>query len=184
MNKADWYAGGWIQTFTGRKFFPLSPQIEDICIEDIAHALSNICRYGGHCREFYSVAQHCCMVSDWIPSYKLEGLLHDSTEAYLGDLVRPVKHSESMKGYRDAEHLLEGMINVVFGLDLSPEVKTFVKGYDNRALYTERKFILTNHDCEWSDPFPMDLLIPWTPAEAKDQFLERYFKLQRERISL
>src|ERR1700724_2684254 len=102
MSRAhDWLDGGWQQTFTGRRFYPLSPRVEDVCIEDIAHALSNICRYGGHCREFYSVAQHCNMVSDWMPEFKLEGLLHDSPEAYIGDMVRPVKHSAEMKAFRE-----------------------------------------------------------------------------------
>lgn len=130
MSEKQWLSGDWIQTFTGKKFYPLSPQIEDICIEDIAHALSNVCRYAGHCRDFYSVAQHCVMVSDWMPSMKLEGLMHDASEAYLGDISRPLKHSDAMSGYREAEHRMEAVINAAFDLDASPETAAFVKGYD------------------------------------------------------
>jgi len=186
-NEQDWYSGGWIQTFTGRKFFPLSPRIEDVCLDDIAHALSMICRYGGHSREFYSVAQHCCLVSDWIPEFKLEGLLHDASEAYLGDMVRPVKHSEGMKGFREAEHRLEALIHIQFELDMTTETAAFVKHYDNRALYTEKKFILTHQGQLMSnpvEPLPVEYLIPWTPEQAEEEFLERYYTLQRRRVSL
>lgn len=187
MNAQDWYGGGWIQTFTGKKFFPLNPRVEDVCIDDIAHALSNVCRYGGHCRQFYSVAQHCCMVSDWIPEFKLEALMHDATEAYLGDMVRPVKHSEGMKGFRDAEARLEWSIAAALDLDFLPETVKLVKEYDNRALFTEKKFILTHQGMLWSspvEPLPVAYLTPWTPEQAEEEFLERYFSLQRKRVSL
>lgn len=84
----------WIQTFSGRQFFPLEPRVEDVCIEDIAHGLSNLCRYAGHCECFYSVAQHCLLVSRVVPrEHALRGLLHDASEAYLIDVPRPIKHS-------------------------------------------------------------------------------------------
>ena len=82
----------WIETYTGRKFFPLNPRARDLCIEDIAHALAMTCRYNGHCSEFYSVAQHSCIVSDLCEErWKMAGLMHDAAEAYLGDVVSPVK---------------------------------------------------------------------------------------------
>lgn len=178
--------GGWIQTFTGKKFYPLAPRIEHICIEDIAHALSMICRYGGHCREFYSVAQHSVMVSDWLPELKLEGLMHDASEAYLGDVTRPVKHSDAMKEYRQAEHHLEAMINAAFDLDATPETAAKVKEYDNRALFTERKFILTVQEINWSqsfEPFPVAYIVPMQPSQAEAMFLSRFYALIRERES-
>lgn len=83
----------FIQTFTGRKFYFLHIRPEDICIEDIAHALSNICRYSGQCKVFYSVAEHsikCCEKgSDWL--CQMWGLLHDASEAYIGDIPGPFK---------------------------------------------------------------------------------------------
>lgn len=187
MSDQEWYGGGWIQTFTGVKFYPLNPRIEDIRIDDIAHALSNVCRYGGHCREFYSVAQHCCMVSDWMPTDKLHGLMHDASEAYLGDMVRPVKHSNGMSQYRASENHLEMLIFAAFDIDVHPESAVLVKEYDNRVLFTEKKFLLTHDGLVWSspvEPLPVAYLTAWTPERAEDEFLERYYSLQRARITL
>lgn len=107
----------WIQTYTGKKFFPLDPDPDLICIEDIAHALANLCRYGGHSKMFYSVAQHSLIVSRMSTNYPLHGLLHDASEAYLGDMVRPLKHLPEMAPYREAEDRLQSMIFERFGLD-------------------------------------------------------------------
>lgn len=187
MSEQDWYGGGWIQTYTGKKFYPLAPRIEDICIDDIAHALSNICRYGGHSREFYSVAQHCTLVSDWMPTDKLHGLLHDASEAYLGDVVRPVKHSSGMEHYRFAESRVEALINAAFDIDVTPDSAAIVKHYDNRVLFTEKKFLLTHEGMLWqspSEPLPVAYLVPMSPSQAEDEFLERFYSLQRARVSL
>lgn len=111
-----------IKTWTGR-IDPLNPTVEDINIEDIAHALARQCRYNGHCEGHLSVARH----SIWV-SYVLElggrnlrtqlaGLLHDSAEAYLGDLVRPLKHTEFGAMYLEAEKRLETVIAERFGLE-------------------------------------------------------------------
>jgi hypothetical protein len=62
------HTGNWIQTFTGRQYWPLDPREGDVYIEDIAHALSLQCRFTGHCRSFYSVAEHCVRVSHVVPS--------------------------------------------------------------------------------------------------------------------
>lgn len=181
-----WLTGGWIQTFTGRKFYPLAPRIEDICIEDIAHALSNICRYGGHCNPRYSVAQHCCLVSDWLPYFKLEGLLHDASEAYLGDMVRPIKHSSGMSGFRQAEHYLDALIHTAFKLDLSTETADLIKHYDNRALFTERKLLFKNPSPDWTQdlaPFPITKhFCAWKPVAAKRNFLWRFRELSTGQV--
>lgn len=84
--------GPWVQTYTGKKFYFLDPQPEDICIEDISHHLSQICRYTGATKEHYSVAEHSVLVSYLSPmGFKLYGLLHDFQEAYIGDLNSPLK---------------------------------------------------------------------------------------------
>ncbi len=118
----------WIQTFTGKKFFPLEPNIEDICIEDIAHSLSMQCRFAGHSKTHYSVAQHSiAMVNGWFngPENKelaKYALLHDASEAYLTDIPRPLKHLPQFQFYRDAEKHLSELIYVKFGLNpVEPE---------------------------------------------------------------
>ena len=81
--------GDWMQTHSGIQFWPLDPRPEDILIEDIAHALSNQCRFAGHCCFHYSVAQHSVLVSENVPAQDaMWGLLHDAGEAYLVDLPR------------------------------------------------------------------------------------------------
>ena len=81
--------GDWFLTYTGRQFWPLDPRPEDICIRDIAHHLSLCCRFNGACRVHYSVAQHSVMVANILPApLRFWGLMHDATEAYVGDMVR------------------------------------------------------------------------------------------------
>src|SRR5262245_27549306 len=107
--------GDWMQTISGRKFWPLDPRPEEVCIEDIGHALSLVCRFGGHCHTFYSVAEHSVRVSllaedmakssaHWtdenIRMIALSGLLHDAAEAYIGDMVRPLKRQPQMVSFR------------------------------------------------------------------------------------
>src|ERR1700757_1336901 len=83
----------WIQTFSGKRFSLLEPQPDQICIEDIAHALSLQARFTGHVKYHYSVAQHCWYASQIVaPEFALEALMHDASEAYIGDMSRPMKH--------------------------------------------------------------------------------------------
>ena len=82
----------WIQTYTGRKFFPLTDEPGEIDLRDIAHSLALQCRFNGHCRQFYSVAEHSVRVSHILPDEEAAwGLLHDAAEAYVSDLPRPLK---------------------------------------------------------------------------------------------
>ncbi len=86
--------GDYIATYTGKQFYPLDPRPEDVCLEDIAHSLSNLCRFTGHTDtdRFYSVAQHSVICSTIVaPEAALLALLHDAAEAYLGDISRPLK---------------------------------------------------------------------------------------------
>ncbi len=79
-------------TYTGKELDLQNPVENQICIEDISHALSNICRFSGNCEKFYSVAQHSCYVAELVPNeYKLSALLHDATETYISDIPTPVK---------------------------------------------------------------------------------------------
>lgn len=95
-------SGDWIQTATGGQFWPMDPQPDEIDINDIAHALAMLCRFGGHCLRFYSVAEHSVLLSHAVPpEHALWALLHDATEGYLVDMPRPIK--AFLPGYKEAE---------------------------------------------------------------------------------
>lgn len=107
-----------ILTATGKRFDLYEPDADLIDPRDISHSLSNVCRFNGHTREFYSVAQHCCLVADLVPEEdKWAALLHDSTEASVGDMVRPLK--EWMHAFQDVEHEIWERICTRFNLDLT-----------------------------------------------------------------
>lgn len=110
----------WLPTFSGGQLDPLDPNPSQILIEDIAHALSNLCRWNGHCRSYYSVGEHSLRVSLAVPPKDaLWGLLHDATEAYLGDFVSPIKHHTVCgEEYRRHEAKLLAAIAKRFGLAL------------------------------------------------------------------
>lgn len=176
--------GDWIQTYTGKKFWPADPRPEDIDIEDIAHALSNLCRFTGHCREFYSVAQHCVIVSENVPpEHAMVGLLHDASEAYLLDIARPVKRLPEMGAYREMEKRLEKMLCERFALPFPfpPEVMEA----DARVLMTEKRDLLgPSPDGKWGYPVEPyeDQIIAWSPKKAEGEFLTRFAFLNRRRF--
>jgi uncharacterized protein len=169
----------WIQTYTGKQFWPLEPRLEDIDIRDIAHALSNLCRYGGHVEKFYSVAQHCVLVSQVVPrEHALRGLLHDASEAYLIDVPRPIKRSEGMEAYRIAEKRLEAAIYERFGL--SAEDPKCIKTADNQLLRTEQRDLMKPAPAAWKDYRVGALeqtITPWPPFQARTVFLNRFDEL-------
>lgn len=104
-----------MHTYTGIDFWPLDPRADEIVLEDIAHALSRICRFNGHSQVHYSVAQHAVIVSHLVPwVFAFEGLHHDDAEAYLSDLVRPVK--KNIPQYKEIERGLEDCIAERFQL--------------------------------------------------------------------
>lgn len=110
----------WIQTYTGKKFYPLNPREEDIDIRDIAHALSLEPRWGGATEVPYSVAAHSIAVSQCVPDgHRLAALLHDASEAYLRDIPRPLKRSAIFSEYRFAEIKLQEAIERRFDVWLN-----------------------------------------------------------------
>ena len=165
----------WIQTASGRKFYPLAPRPEDVSIDDIAHALANLCRFAGHTRQFYSVAQHC-VIGSWFCARPLDFLLHDASEAYLCDLSRPVKHHADLARYRDAEQRLQSVICQAFGLAWPPP--ECVKHMDDVMCQTERRDLMPDRP-EWTLRVkPLDYrIMPWEPSFAKEMFLFRYQNL-------
>lgn len=165
--------GGWITTYTGRKFWPLDPRPEDLDIRDIAHALSLLCRYTGHCAWHYSVAQHSVYVCRNLPPpFKRWGLMHDASEAYLLDLAKPVK--EFIPQYKEFELKLERVIAARFDLPwpMPPEVKEA----DTRMLMTEAPVLLPDIS-DWTteaEPYADQHIVEWTPHGAERAFMHDY----------
>jgi len=173
----DPIADVWIQTYTGKRYYPLAPVKGDIDIEDISHALSLLCRFGGHIDRFYSVAEHCVLLSQWVDEkYALSALLHDATEAYVVDVPRPLKFL--LPEYRDLESRAWEAITKKFHVDLVlPEQ---VKEGDNRILINERNKLMPRHE-HWSiddlvKPLPVDIT-GWSPDRAKQEYLKRFSEL-------
>jgi hypothetical protein len=166
----------WIQTFTGRQFWPLRPRVEDVAIEDIAHALSNMCRYTGHVRTFYSVADHSVRASLMVPREDaLWALLHDASEAYLVDLPRPLKRAAVFgELYRQFEAALMLVICEKFGLPPAPPASVGVA--DLVLLHTERRDLMGREAQPWRDPVePLpEKIVPLSPKSAERLFLLRF----------
>lgn len=138
---------GYMKTYMGRKIDPLSPNINDILIEDIAHALSLNCRGNGQVTHFYSVAQHCINAAKeaeargYSEKLILACLLHDGAEAYLTDLIRPVK--QYMPKYIEIEENFLALIYEKFGVGtLSSEEAVLVKAVDNALLEYDLALLL------------------------------------------
>lgn len=107
----------FILTLSGKKFDYINSTIDDIDIEDIAGALSNICRFAGHLSEFYSVAQHSVLCSQLVePEFAFEALMHDAAEAYCLDIPAPLK--ALLPDYRLIETRTDHLIRLKFGLPL------------------------------------------------------------------
>lgn len=177
--------GDWIQVYTGGRFYPLDPRLEEIHIEDIAHALAHQCRFSGHVREFWSVAQHSTLVSHHCdPTHALWGLLHDAAEAYLVDLPRPVKQSLRAAGITVFDALEQQIMEAVcarFGLTM-PQPQS-VDTADVLLLVTEARDLMAPLAPGWQHTeangfraLP-ERLIPVGPAEAEAMFLERFEEL-------
>jgi 5'-deoxynucleotidase YfbR-like HD superfamily hydrolase len=169
---------GWIQLHSGRKFVPSDPRPGDILIGDIAHSLSMQCRFSGHVREFYSVAQHSVLVSYLCGEHAFWGLMHDASEAYLVDLPRPIKRMAGFEEYKRLEEKVMGAICKAFGMD--PVEPALVKQADNIMLATEARDLMGPLHPEWKqpvDPMPMHIK-PLGPGEAKQLFLNRFYELR------
>jgi hypothetical protein len=168
----------WIQTHSGRRFCPTSPNPKAIVIQDVAHALAMQCRFSGHCRKFYSVAQHSVLVSHICDSQDaLWGLLHDASEAYLVDVPRPLKRSGKLQGYIEFEAKMQEAVCRRFGLPLKEPPS--VKRADQALLATEARDLMSPLHPDWDWPIePLPFLIePWEHQRAKDMFMKRFFEL-------
>lgn len=136
----------FIETHSGKRYRLIEPTAEMICLEDIAHALSRICRFTGHVTDFYSVASHSIFVSALVPrEYQLQALLHDATECYVGDVSSPLKHLLGDE-YADLENAARWAICQHFLMDF--ELPPIVKQADRHALYLEAKHMFARRGCK------------------------------------
>jgi uncharacterized protein len=179
----------FIQTVSGRRVNPFALAASDIDVDDIAQALANQCRFGGHCESFYSVAEHSCLAADLVRSRggdatdALWALLHDASEAYLGDLPRPLKHfSEFGRLYCEAEARLQEAIMEHFGLPRAVPVE--LSAVDRSLLAAERRALMAA-TWEWPELKgiePASVTIErWPPEQAAAEFRRRYTELSTER---
>lgn len=174
--------GDWMQTAHGRKFWPLDPRPDEVHIDDIAHALSHMCRFAGHCREFYSVAEHSVRVS-WLAGdadrmLARAALLHDAAEAYIVDVPRPLKRF--LPGYKEAEERVARAIERRFDLESGILDHPAVKHWDETLLATEARDIMGGESAgKWCLRAAPDAtrIDPWTSAQARARFLERFANL-------
>lgn len=161
------FAGNCIRTFTGLYMNVFNPEPEMICIEDIAHALSHVCRFAGHTKLFYSVAQHSVLVAQMVPEeLRFAALLHDASEAYLGDLPSPIK--KCMPEYKILEKNLSELIHNKFMVNHDFDHPN-IKDADIECLKAEHSTLMLGNKCPHFQC--------WGPEYSKDIFLsffERY----------
>jgi uncharacterized protein len=180
--------GPYLQTVSGRWVNPFDPDPEQFDAGDIARALANQCRFGGHSRVFYSVAQHSVIVSELVEERggdtedTFAALMHDATEAYLGDMPHPLKHRSQLgRAFRQAEAHLEQAIRDRFGI--RPDVLE-IKRVDRALLATERRAFSAESwhwpELEGVDPLELELTA-WSPDDAERAFARRYAELEARR---
>ena len=188
--------GPSIRTYSGRRFYLLDPRPEDILIEDIAHALSMVCRFTGHVERFYSVADHCVRVSRLLMERSLPvhlqliGLLHDATEAYVGDMIHPLKGL--LPDYSVIEDRILEVILRKYGLPILyiPPVIAHIDRelcwYEMRDLihggpFEPGSFIPMHEELTgriW-EPLEYPEIVPWPQREAEDMYLGTFDVLMR-----
>ena len=181
--------GHWISLLSGAKFNYNKPEESDVTIDDIATALSNICRFSGHLPTFYSVAQHLVNASRLVPQeYAFDALMHDTAEAFTNDLPTPLKWALPI--FKELETKIESAMGDKFGF-LYP-YPDCVKEADTIMLMLEKYYVKLDNSVwpayeEWTKKriaryqSKVDLK-GWQPVRAKREFLERFEELSNARI--
>lgn len=199
--------GDWMQTFSGRQYWPLDPRADEVDVQDIAHHLSMLCRYCGACLQFWSVAEHSVGVLAVIEGdmrrnlrgvdfdhpfarkFRLAALLHDAPEAYCHDLIRPIKRC--VHGYDQVEAANADAIAIALGLPLLSEIDASrIKLADNAMLLAEQEVLMAPAPAKWSPLNVPDAMVAdaraflarnrgttCNPREAKALFLAEYTAL-------
>jgi 5'-deoxynucleotidase YfbR-like HD superfamily hydrolase len=174
---------GYIQTLSGKKFDYVNATVDDIEIEDIATALSHICRFAGHLPEFYSVAEHSVLCSQLVPpEFAFEALMHDGSEAYCQDIPAPLK--ALLPDYRRIEAFVDGLIRFKFDLPLTQSA--VVKYADLTMLATERRDLEIDDGTVWPilEGIPTSdiiQIVPLRPGQAYGLFMARFNELMEQR---
>lgn len=180
----------WVATYHLPRGYlrPLELDPAYIFIEDIQHALSNICRFNGHCREFYSVAQHSVHVSEWLARNgagiltQAVGLLHDASEAYICDIPRPIKKATVMQPYLEMENEIQHKIYSKFLSGHSwdaDKIEADLHLADDDILVSEAIQLFNIVPADWGKKNPKDYfhIKPISPRDAKLLFEDRFHEL-------
>jgi len=177
----------WIETYTGKKFPLFDFDESDIDIVDIAHALSMQCRYNGHVKRFYSVAEHCILLTEYVldnfpGNYKaaLAALLHDAAETYLGDMVGPIKPVFHQFSWFEA-NLLNCIYHKFIG-DFSASIRELIHDLDVRIRMDEKHQLLGALDWGISVPALGVKIESLDPGEAKRKYIKLFYELQMNLI--
>lgn len=169
----------YVSTFLGNRFYLTRPHIDDVAIEDIAHGLAYQCRFNGQTQDFYSVAQHSLIVMQLVPvEHRLAALLHDAAEAYLGDMVKPLKNL--FPEFSEIEARVMEIIGQRFDIDLIG-LHPSIKQADLIALATEKRDLMPHSTEPWVSLFGIEPLVeiiePMPPQRAKQAFLNAYARV-------
>lgn len=171
--------GDWLLTRSRRRFYPADPRPADVDLGDIAWGLARACRFAGQTPRHYSVAEHSLLVASLVPMHlQLHGLLHDAAEAYIGDLIRPVKRflRAHTSAFDELEARVQETILARFSLAaLAPADAQVVKTADVAALRLEWAVLMTDPDP--SDPVLVEdrrRVLRLTPAEAAFEFTHAF----------
>ena len=177
------------QTFTGHVFDPLDMKPIDVRLEDIVHGLSLTCRYNGQCREFYSVAQHSIHVANVLKMWgepiavQLAGMMHDAAEAYLGDVITPIKGNSQIDGYPfDAieSHVMD-CIDHALNLPGHLIHAQRVRVADRRMLVTEMRVLFSHRGYDFGlEPIAGINIESIDPLLVERFFLRRFFQMHEE----
>lgn len=179
-----------IRTFSGKLVDLRAPKLEDICIKDIAHALARINRFTGHTSRGYTVAEHSLLVSRFVPvEFALDGLLHDASEAYLGDVASPLK--SLLPEYKVLEARWTRVIEAKFGLREMPapvkradalaleaEGLEFVRGWDREIVEASRTSMQLQVICSMRECLPGRVV-----RSFEEPFLRRFYELMYVRAN-
>lgn len=192
-----WRRGSWQQTFTGQQFYALDPRVDEIHFQDMAIGLSREHRYARQTIIPYVVAEHSVYVSiqagvlarqlgyseEFILNVEREGLLHDGSEAWIGDMPRPLKRQTVMFSYRKAESKWEKCVFERFGIQSSEASKSIVKEIDNRIVLDEVQRLMADPGMwkranRYPDLQPLDIEInAYKPEDAYRFFCQRFLEL-------